>query len=112
MTAKETQIIFQFLMKKAIQIPDDTKTFYSDPIDGEFVSIWDGGTEEIVTPCKVDLSTFRVYDIQLCSEKQSESVTTLDGEYVRLFGNTFQQYPVLPKEKAQEDLYVMDFWRD
>lgn len=95
------------LLKKARLIPDDDGTFYPKIEDAEFVSIWDNGSEEIVTKCKVNMSTFEVFNIE-AANGDDYGVTTLDGEYIRFNEDPDQQYPVYEKTNADEP--IVNFW--
>ena len=95
------------LLKKARLIPDSDGTFYPEIEDAEFVSVWDNGCAEITTKCKVNMTTFEVFDIEQ-SNSDDYGVTTLDGEYIRFNEDPDQQYPVYDKANTVEP--VVNFW--
>lgn len=55
------------LLSKARIIPDVRKMFYSEPLNANIVLV-DINNEEYFTPCKVNMQTFEVYDIQTVFE--------------------------------------------
>lgn len=51
-------------------------------VEGVYTSVWDGGIE-VSTPCKVNLVTKEVFDIETADV---EGLETLDREYVTVDG--------------------------
>lgn len=51
----------------------------------EYVSVWDGG-DEVVSQATLDTKTGSITDITAADEEASESVQTLDREFVRVYG--------------------------
>lgn len=86
----------------------DTQSVFAEPANndtivcGIFTSYWDGYTT-ISTPCKVNLRTKQVYDIEPCST--AENCCVLDHETVELNGEI---YPVYPKNEAKEGEYFYE----
>ena len=67
-----------------------------------FVSEWDGGTQ-ITTPCKVNLDTKEVFEVELAD--CGESVGTLDREFIVIDD---WEYPVFQiSDITEED---DEFW--
>ena len=86
----------------------DTQSVFAEPANddtivcGIFTSYWDGYTT-ISTPCKVNLRTKQVYDIEPCSTVECACV--LDHETVEFNGEI---YPVYPKDEAKEGEYFYE----
>jgi len=55
------------LLTKARIVPDTKVKFYDSPLDANIVSV-DISGKEYLTPCKVNMQTFEVYDIQTVFE--------------------------------------------
>ena len=77
-------------------------------VDAEFISVWDGGTQ-IVTPCKVNLSTREIIDIGVLDCQ--ESVDSPDEEWVRIGG---KDYEAIPKDEHDFSGFgkFAEFWYD
>lgn len=52
-------------------------------VNATFVSVWDGGFE-VATPCKVNMTSGHVFDIEVFEEINADNVEVLDDEYIRL----------------------------
>ncbi len=71
----------------------------------QFTSVWDGGVE-IATGCTVDLSTHRVFDIEMSADAADE-VNILDREYIFMDGKT---YPVVRKDELTPEQEAAGFF--
>ena len=72
---------------------DDSSDDSRDIVDAEYTSVWDGGVC-ITTPCKVNLVTREILDIDVSADA-ADSVETLDEEYVTING---KQYPAVVRD--------------
>jgi len=72
-------------------------------ISAIFTSVWDGESSVVSAPCKVDMDTKRVFDIQMVD---APGVETLDKEYIETEDG--RRFPVRQKNDAGPD----DFWYD
>lgn len=78
-------------------------------VDAEYTSVWDGESVVLSSPCKVNLRTKKVFDIQPCKDAE-DSVSVLDREAVEING---QAFPVLTKEDWMRAIADAGyFWRD
>lgn len=93
------------LLVKAYLMKDTEVIFYDEPIEAEFVSIWDGGYE-CRTRCKVNLQTFEVYDVEV-SKSSEKSFNELEEEYIEIEGLMFK---VVPKDEAESIGNDIVFW--
>lgn len=74
------------------------KAELSDKIkEATFTSVWDGGFE-ITVPCKVNMETREIFDIQVVDV--GDSVDCLDEEYVTIDG---EDYPTANYDRVDED---------
>ena len=71
----------------------------------KFVSVWDGGYE-VITGCKVNMETRKVFDIEI-SEHTAEFIYELDYEYIIIDGD---EYPVHNAEDGLDGLPDNVFW--
>lgn len=86
------------LGKLLIRVRDRIRNEYADVVSAEFTSVWDGGFE-VTTPCKVNLKTKEVFDIEE-SKGTADSVNELDEEYITING---QDYSVVKQEDLDEN---------
>lgn len=71
-------------------------------IDAEFTSVWDGGIA-ITTPCKVNLATKEIFDINI-SIDNADAIDELNEEYVTIDDT---KYPAI-----EYDYYDNDYKKD
>ncbi len=71
-------------------------------VDAKFTSVWDGGVR-ITTPCKVNLRTRKVFDIEVNDEV--DGLEVLDKEYITLTGVEYRVYPEDEAEQMAENVF-------
>lgn len=76
-------------------------------IPAEFTSVWDGSSVSVTSPCKVDIETKKVFDIEPAGEDVIDLCNTLDKEYITLNGI---EYPVYCG--GDGDVPEDGFWRE
>lgn len=85
------------LLKKARVIRDGCGEFLDDPIEAQFVSIWDHD-EEIYTSCKMNPETFEVYDIE--KVECPNGYNTCTAQYIEIDDYRFK---VVQKDDLEEN---------
>ena len=84
--------------------PDDEKT--DRIVAGRFISIWDGGNQQIESGCKVNLDTHEVFDIETV-DVSGLDIDVITDEEVEIDGKRFR---VFSAELDGEDLTGNEYW--
>lgn len=89
------------LLSKARIIPDVRKLFYSEPLNANIVSV-DISGKEYLTPCKVNMQTFEVYDIQTVFEGCDEISNDAEIVEEHIIFDDMEDYrfPLKPKDEV------------
>ena len=85
------------LLKKAHVIRDECGEFLDDPIEAQFVSMWDHD-EEIYTHCRLNPETFEVYDIE--KAECPNGYNTCTAQYIEIDDYRFK---VVQKNDLEEN---------
>lgn len=85
------------LMKKALIIPDVESQFHKEIEEATFVSIWDDDVRQ-EAPCKVNIRTREIFDIEHSSGENEEEVYECNGEFVMIDGIEF---PAIPQDEFE-----------
>lgn len=89
------------LLTKARIVPDTKVKFYDSPLDANIVSV-DINGEEFFAPCKVNMQTFEVYDIQTVFEGCDKIPygTEIVEEYIVFNDMEDYRFPLKPKDEV------------
>lgn len=89
------------LLSKARIIPDVRKLFYSEPLNANIISV-DINDEEYFIPCKVNMQTFEVYDIQTVFEgcDKIPNDAEIVEEYIVFEDMKDYHFPLKPKDEV------------
>lgn len=89
------------LLAKARIVPDTKVKFYDSPLDANIVSV-DISGKEYLTPCKVNMQTFEVYDIQTVFEGYDGIPYDAEivEEYIAFDDMEDYRFPLKPKDEV------------
>lgn len=96
----EIDIIDEAIQTIQEHYPEDAAT--ENIVSATFRSIWDDGASVIDTPCKVNLDTKEVFDIEMSAP---ENVDILDAEKVIINDEEYDVYEGDNSEKGDDDFW-------